>query len=103
MGFFNKLFRKQYGQADGFNFKGVRSLTVENNQVVLYAIGTEDIVLTKDKVASVELVTSNMQVSNFVQTGISIVNAYMVKMKDGSVGSIRILAGEAYKMLAVLQ
>lgn len=103
MGFFKKLFRKQYGKAQGFNFKGEMSLTIENNQVIIYAIGAEDIVLEKKNVASIELIASSVQVSNFVQSGISTVNNYMVKMKDGSIGSISILAGEAYKMLAALQ
>lgn len=103
MGFFNKLFRKQYGRAQGFNFKGVMTLTVENNQVVLYSIGAEDIILTKENVASIELVASSVPVSNFIQSGVSVVNEYMVKMKDGSVGSLSILAGEAYRLLSVLQ
>lgn len=103
MGFFKSLFRTQYGQAEGFNFKGKRSLTIEKNQVICFAVGAEDIVLTKDNVASVEPITLNMKVTGFISNGISVVNNYLVKMKDGSTGSITILAGEAYKMLTLLQ
>lgn len=103
MGFFKSLFRRQYGRAEGFNFKGERSLTIEDGKVIFYSLGAEDIILTKDDVESLDTVTLNTPVSNFVQNGINIVNCYMVKTKDGMVGQIRILAGEAYRMLSVLQ
>ena len=56
-----------------------------------------------NSIATLDTVTLNTPVSNFVQNGINIVNCYMVKTKDGMVGQIRILAGEAYRMLSVLQ
>ena len=56
-----------------------------------------------NNIATLDTVTSNAPISNFVQKGINIVNCYMVKTKDGMVGQIRILAGEAYRMLSVLQ
>lgn len=105
MGLFGKLTRAQYGQIHGTTapIKGTLSVTVEKNNVVCYALGAKDVVLSKDNIKSVELTASNVKRSGIGRQGIAAVNVYTIIMNDGAAYSLDVYVGDVYRILPLIQ
>ena len=80
-------------------------ICIEKGKCLAWAVGANDVELSKETVKSVELVASN-QVANDITGGQGKtynINVYKITMKDGQVGTLRLLSGTEYKVLQLIK
>ena len=85
--------------------KGRLSVSIEKGKVIAWAVGSDDIELSKENVMSIDLVDSDLTISDLSSGGGKVyrVNAYKIVMKDGKQGVLRILTGSAVRVLSLLK
>lgn len=80
---------------------GKRQVLLENGKIICFIVGEEDIVITKNDVASVECVAQNLTQrygnNNYV------CNSYAVALKNGDYGTFTIFAGKAAEFTIFLK
>jgi hypothetical protein len=110
-GFFKGLLRANaalYGDVEGSITelkRGKRSITIEKGQVVLWIVGENDIVLTKDDIEALEPISSNQMVKDLASGGGKLysVNVYNLILKNGRSGIMRLVSGSEYKVLSLIK
>lgn len=85
--------------------KGRLSVSLEKGKVIAWAVGQDDIELSKENVQSVDVIDNNVPIKDLSSGGGKpySVNVYKIVMKDGKEGILRLLTGVAYKVLAVIK
>ena len=82
-----------------------RSVTVENGQVILWAVNAEDIILKKEDIQSFDFLQAKTVVSDIASGGGKqyFVDSYKVVLKDGKSGVLRLMTAKAAQVLAILK
>lgn len=111
-GFFKGLLRANNGSLCGdlegpmtkLN-KGKLPISIEKGKVIGWAVGQDDIELSKANVQSVDVIDNNVPIKDLSSGGGKLysVNVYKIVMKDGKEGILRLLTGSAYKVLAIIK
>lgn len=80
---------------------GRRQVEIKDGKVCCFIVGMDDIVITKDDVASFECIAQSSPITN----GNSIVNCntYAVTLKNGEYGSFLIAVGKAAEFTILLK
>lgn len=105
--FFKGLLRANmtlYGDVDGVADTRL-SLSVEKGKCIAWAVGTDDVELSRDNVASVSLLSSNQIATDLASGGGKkyMVNVYNIEMKNGKKGIMRLLVATEYKVLSLIK
>lgn len=111
--FFKGLVRANstnYGDLEG-SMTGIKRgkmqmpICIEKGKCLAWAVGSDDVELSKDTVKSVEPIASNQIVKDITggQGKTYNVNVYKIAMKDGQVGTLRLLSGTEYKVLQLIK
>lgn len=111
LGFFAGMVRANgglLGDVDAYvlGLKGGRApLNFVNNELVAWAVKSEDFVLSKNNVKEVRLIQSDVKISDLSSGGgkLYVVNVYEVKLDDDHVVKMRLLTASADKALAKLR
>ena len=90
-----------WAEGDVIQGKGVRQVVLENKTAVCYAVGADDIIITKDDIATFECVTQNMPKHYNNQN--LMCNCYAVTLKNGGTGTFTILAGKAAEFTLIVK
>ena len=82
-----------------------RSVSVENNQVILWIVNAEDIILKKEDIKTIDPLQSHVEESHIASGGgkTYIVDTYKVTLKDGKSGELRLMSNKASKVLELLR
>lgn len=111
-GFFKGMKRcnmANYGDLEGGDItnlkRGRLSITLEGGKVIAWIVRAEDIELNKDNVQSLELISSRIRITDLSSGGGKPyeVNIYRITMKNGAVGTLRLLTGTEHKILMLLK
>ena len=110
-GFFKGMLRANaanYGDLEGpmTNLKkGKLTLTIEKGKCIAWIVGQDDIELSKDNVKAVELISSNVPIRDLASGGGKPcqVNVYKIEMKNGQVGTLRLVSATEYKVLQLIK
>ncbi len=109
--FFKGLLRANtanYGDLEGpmTNLKkGRLTLTIEKGKLIAWIVGQDDVELSKDNVKGVELISSHQIIRDLASGGGKTydVNVYRIEMKNGQVGTLRLLSASEYKVLQFIK
>ncbi len=80
-------------------------ICIEKGKCLAWAVGSPDVELSKDTVKALELI-SEKQVANDITGGQGKsyqINVYKIEMKDGQVGTLRLISGTEYKVLTLIK
>lgn len=80
-------------------------ICIEKGKCLAWAVGSDDVELSKDTVKGVELIAGN-QVANDITGGQGkrySINVYKIEMKNGQVGTLRLISGTEYKVLQLIK
>ncbi len=80
-------------------------ICIEKGKCLAWAVGADDVELSKDTVKSLEVIAKG-QVANDITGGQGktfSINVYKIVMTDGSVGTLRLISGTEYKVLQLIQ
>lgn len=80
---------------------GELQVALEDRKVVCFALGAEDIVITKENVESIECAAQNFPRKYGNNT--MICNSYAVVMKNGEFGTFEIFVGKAAEFLMIMK
>ena len=80
-------------------------ICIEKGRCLAWGVGTDDIELSKDTVKGIELIASNQMAKDITgaQGKLCNINVYRITMKDGQVGTLRLLSGTEYKVLQLIK
>ena len=110
-GFFKGLLRANstlYGDLEGpmTNLKSGRlSISIEKGKCIAWIVGQDDIELSTENVKNVEKLSDNIVISNLASGGGKQyeVNVYKIEMKNGQVGTLRLVSRLEYKVLQLIK
>lgn len=111
-GFFKGIIRcngANYGDLEGGEItklkRGRLGIAIEKEKVLAWIVRAEDIELSKSNVQSLELISSNVRITDLSGGGGKPyeVNIYRITMKDGAVGTLRLLVGTEHKVLMIIK
>ncbi len=80
---------------------GRRQVLLEDGKVICFLSGVEDVVISKEDVASVECAAQNLSQRYGNQT--ILCNSYAVTMKNGMYGTFTIFAGKSAEFLILMK
>lgn len=97
-----------YGDLEGpmTNLKsGKLTLAIEKGKCIAWIVNEEDVELSKDNVASVEPISTGIAIKDLTSGGgkDAIVNVYRITLKNGQVGTLRLVANSEYKVLQIIK
>lgn len=109
--FFKGLLRANganYGDLEGPMTKlkrGRLTINIEKGKCIAWIVGQDDIELSKENVKKVDLISTNVYVKDLASGGgkENVVNIYKIEMKTGEVGTLRLKAAAANKVLMLIQ
>ena len=110
-GFFKGMLRANaanYGDLEG-PMTGLKSgkltITIEKGKCIAWIVGQPDIELSKANVAKVEMISGGQIIRDLASGGGKTynVNVYRIEMKNGQVGTLRLLSGSEYKVLMLIK
>lgn len=110
-GFFKCLIRANkanYGDLEGpmTNLKkGKLTISIEKGKCIAWISGKDDIELSTENVKSVSLISSNVPIRDLTSGGGKPcqVNVYKIEMKNGQVGTLRLVTSTEYKVLQLIK
>ena len=81
--------------------KGRLTVSMEKGKCIAWAVGHDDIELSKNTVKSYQKISSDITVKDIPSGGGKPykVNIYRIEMKDGKTGTLRLLVGNEYKVI----
>lgn len=80
-------------------------ICIEKGKCIAWSVGADDVELSKSTVKGIELIASN-QVANDITGGQGqrfSINVYKIEMKNGQVGTLRLISGTEYKVLQLIK
>ena len=80
---------------------GKRQVLLEDGKLICFVMGSEDVIITKNDVASVECVAQNLNQQYGNNT--IVCNSYAVTLKNGEYGTFTIFAGKAGEFTIILK
>ena len=85
--------------------KKLRSITVEGDKVVAYALGADDIAFTKADVKSLELISGGVLYKDAPGTGgkLAHMNVYRITFTNGDVGTMRLHVNLEVDVMMILR
>jgi len=80
---------------------GKRQVLLEDGKLICFVVGSEDIVLTKNDVDTVECVAQNLEIPQ--RDKVMVCNSYAVTLKNGEYGTFTIFSGKAAEFIIFLK
>ncbi len=100
--------KKMYGDLEGSVTKlkrGRLAVSIEKGVCIAWAVGSEDIELSRSTIKDVELISKDQIATDLPSGGGQRyqINVYRLTFKNGATGILRLTSGDEYKVLQLIK